>query len=127
MGVRPPRRGWTLAFMALKACFQSDRNDDGQSGRAATGPDDIHTKISQRFPKQLSWVPCDRTKGLEGADRRLKHPGSRYMKIKHLRNFRECFFLAREHGREHRTILFFRFHAIYKPDFCRAYKTGSHL
>ena len=37
-------------------------------------------------------------KGLEGAaKRRLKHPGSRYLKIKHLRKFRECFFLAREH------------------------------
>ena len=36
-------------------------------------------------------------KGLEGADRRLKHPASRYLKIKHLRNFRKCFFDAREH------------------------------
>ena len=61
MGVRPPRRGWTLAFMALKACFQSDRNDDGQSGSAATGPDATHTKISQGFLKHLSWVQCDRT------------------------------------------------------------------
>ena len=61
MGIRPPRRGWTLAFMALKACFQSDGNDDGQSGSAATGPDDIHTKISQGYPKQLSWVQCERT------------------------------------------------------------------
>ena len=25
-----PRRGWILVFMALKACFQSDRNDNGQ-------------------------------------------------------------------------------------------------
>ena len=35
--------------------------------------------------------------GLEGASGRLKHPASRYLKIKHLRKFRECFFLAREH------------------------------
>ena len=27
-----------------------------------------HTKISQGFPKRLSWVQCDWTKGLEGAD-----------------------------------------------------------
>ena len=27
---------------------------------------------------------------------RLKHPASRYLKIKHLQNFRECFFLSRE-------------------------------
>ena len=32
-----PRRGWTLAFLSLKACFQSDRNGDGQPGSAATG------------------------------------------------------------------------------------------
>ena len=37
-------------------------------------------------------------KGLEGvASRRLKHPASRYLKIKHLRKFRECFFLSWEH------------------------------
>ena len=30
--------------------------------------DDTHTKISQGFPKRLSWVQCDWTKGLEGAD-----------------------------------------------------------
>ena len=31
--------------------------------------------------------------GLEGAaPRRLKHPASRYLEIKHLRKFRECFF-----------------------------------
>ena len=39
-----PEGVWALAFMALKASFQSDRNDDGQSGSAATGPDDIHKK-----------------------------------------------------------------------------------
>ena len=48
-------------FLTLKACFQSDRNDDGQSGSAATGPDHIHTKISQGSPKRFSWVQCERT------------------------------------------------------------------
>ena len=35
--IRPARRAWILTFMELKACFQSDRNGDGQPGRAATG------------------------------------------------------------------------------------------
>ena len=61
MGFSPARRGWTLAFLEQKACFQSARNDDGQTGSAATRPDDIHTKISQGYPKQLSWVQCERT------------------------------------------------------------------
>jgi len=85
--------------MELKACFQSDINDDGQTGSAATGglmtPE---TKNLTGIPKN-SFLGYNATghEGLEGASRRLKHPASRYLKIKHLRNFRECFFLAREH------------------------------
>ena len=30
-------------------------------------PDVAHTETSQGSPQKLSWVPCDRTEGLEGA------------------------------------------------------------
>ena len=103
-------KGLDIGIYALKACFQSDRNDDGQSGSAATGPDDIHTKISQRFPKQLSWVPCDRTERIRRSPiGRLKHPASRYLKIKHLRKFRKCFFDAREHRVNTKSFYFIKF------------------
>ena len=50
-----------------------------------------------RFPFNFLGYHANGQKGLEGAVMRLKHPGSRYLKIKHLRSFRECFFDAREH------------------------------
>ena len=65
-----------------------------------------HPKLKnwQGFPTSFLGYNATGQKGLEGADRRLKHPAPRYLKIKHLRFFRECFFLVREHGREHRTL-----------------------
>ena len=51
-----------IPFMKLKACFQSGRNDNGQSGSAANeGLMTAQMKAQQRFLKQLSWVPCERT------------------------------------------------------------------
>ncbi len=52
--------------------------------------------------------------GLEGAaSRRLKHPASRYLKIKHLRKFRECFFVYREHQGT-QTILCFSLYNLFR-------------
>ena len=57
-----PEGAWTLAFLSLKACFQSDGNDDGQPGSEATGGlTGSGTRIFTRILHQLSWVPCDRT------------------------------------------------------------------
>ena len=57
-----------------------------------------HTNPSHRIPSSFLGYNANGQKGLEGATSwRLKHPASRYIKIKHLRNFRECFFDAREH------------------------------
>ena len=55
--------------MVLKACFQSDRNDDGQSGSAATGPDDIHTKSHRDTPNSFLGYNANGQIGLEGAHR----------------------------------------------------------
>ena len=45
------------------------------------------------FPLNFLGYNAKGQKGLEGAaKRRLKHPGSRYLKIKHLRSFRRYFF-----------------------------------
>ena len=64
-------------------------------------------KTSQGLLKQLSWVQCDRTERIRRSrSRRLKHPASRYLKIKHLRNFRECFFISREHRVNTKSIYF---------------------
>ena len=83
---------------SMKACFQSGRNDNGQKWAKRT-----------KAWWQLKWKPnrdslngflgyhATGQKGLEGADRRLKHPASRYLEIKHLRIFRECFFYSWEH------------------------------
>ena len=38
-----------------------------RQGAQRPGPDVSHTETSQEPPHKLSWVPCDRTKGLEGA------------------------------------------------------------
>ena len=53
--------------MALKASFQSDRNDDGQSGSAATGPDDIHKKPHRDSLNCFLGYHANGQKGLEGA------------------------------------------------------------
>ena len=63
----------------------------------------------------LSWVPCDQTERIRRSRaRRLKHPASRYLEIKHLRNFRECFFVSREHRVNTQLFNSFNFHYFHK-------------
>ena len=101
--------------MVLKACFQSDRNDDGQSGSAATGPDDIHTKISQRFPKQLSWVQCERTDRIRRSppgDWNILRPATR--KSSTYESFASAFFLPVNTAWTPNLFISFSFHYFHK-------------
>ena len=67
--IRPrPEGAWTLAFMELRACFQGDRNDNGQTGREATGGLVVtHNEISQRSAPGFLGYHATGHKGLEGA------------------------------------------------------------
>ena len=54
-----------MLFLLQEGFFEFVEGDavEGEVFRALAeaGPDDIHTKISQGYPKQLSWVQCERT------------------------------------------------------------------
>ena len=91
------RRTWALAFPApvrKNALFTDDLLLNAPPVRESARFTD---KLCES-PKQPN--PMDQ----KGSSGRLKHRADRYLKIKHLRNFRGYFFLTREHSGEHRKV-----------------------
>ena len=69
MGFSPAPQGLDIGVYGAESLL-SKRQEWQWTDRERSDrwPDAPQTKISQRFPTRLSWVQCDWTKGLEGAD-----------------------------------------------------------